>query len=118
MANKRYICPKCGERWGTNWAAELTPSFIDGCPNCFEFVLPDGHVATWREARAIVWDNSDGYCYHCGVAIHPIRDFEVDHLHPRSKGGDNEITNLVASCSRCNRSKGAKPVDEWEGPRV
>jgi len=47
------------------------------------------------------------------AVLHPISDFEVDHLHPRAKGGGNEITNLVAICRACNRSKGAKLLEEW-----
>lgn len=68
---------------------------------------------TYRHLRALVWDNSGGRCYHCNSVLHPIRDFEVDHLVPRALGGDNEITNLVASCRTCNRSKGARRLEDW-----
>lgn len=74
---------------------------------------PQTNRGSIAHLRALVWDNSAGRCYHCGGALHPISDFEVDHLHPRAQGGGNEITNLVASCRSCNRSKGAKRLEEW-----
>lgn len=33
------------------------------------------------------------------------RPFEIDHKIPVSKGGTNEIKNLVTSCARCNNKK-------------
>ena len=38
---------------------------------------------------------------------------QVDHVVPRSRGGTDEMSNLVLACSPCNSSKGAKNVDEW-----
>jgi 5-methylcytosine-specific restriction endonuclease McrA len=32
----------------------------------------------------------------------------IDHFHPLSKGGKHSIDNLVASCAKCNLSKGSK----------
>lgn len=32
---------------------------------------------------------------------------EIDHIHPVSKGGDNEESNLITSCYDCNRGKSA-----------
>lgn len=29
----------------------------------------------------------------------------IDHVHPRSRGGRHEWTNVVAACSRCNHRK-------------
>lgn len=60
----------------------------------------------WREARAQVWDRTpEPACHYCGVRLHPIRDFTVDHVVPISKGGSNDLSNLVACCSRCNYVK-------------
>lgn len=30
---------------------------------------------------------------------------ELDHVHPRFHGGDDEIDNLRAACTPCNRQK-------------
>jgi 5-methylcytosine-specific restriction endonuclease McrA len=32
--------------------------------------------------------------------------WEIEHSHPRSRGGSDHLNNLYASCISCNRSKG------------
>lgn len=36
----------------------------------------------------------------------------VDHIQPRSRGGDDSWENLVACCLRCNNKKGDKTLSE------
>lgn len=36
----------------------------------------------------------------------------VDHVHPRSRGGVHEWTNVVAACSRCNHHKADRLLSE------
>ncbi len=40
----------------------------------------------------------------------------VDHVHPRSRGGVHEWTNVVAACSRCNHHKADRLLSElgWQ----
>lgn len=42
----------------------------------------------------------------------------VDHVVPRSRGGENSWQNLVASCRTCNNRKGDRTLDEigWTLP--
>ena len=40
-------------------------------------------------------------CQYCGDAAEC-----VDHVHPRSKGGQHTWENVVACCKRCNLAKG------------
>ena len=35
----------------------------------------------------------------------------MDHVHPRSKGGGNEVSNIVICCQRCNGLKGHMPYE-------
>lgn len=49
----------------------------------------------------------DGFvCQYCG-AHPPEALLHVDHIHPVSEGGLNEVDNLITSCDRCNLGKGA-----------
>jgi 5-methylcytosine-specific restriction endonuclease McrA len=48
------------------------------------------------------------YCGHSGSA----RDLNVDHIVPRSRGGDDTWENLVVSCQPCNRRKGRRTPKE------
>lgn len=47
-----------------------------------------------------------GKCACCGEVL--IGNFEVDHIKPLSKGGDNTANNLQLLTVKCNRTKGAK----------
>lgn len=51
----------------------------------------------------------DGYrCQLCGAAATdgPHVKLEVDHKHPRMKGGPNHDDNIWTLCQRCNSGKG------------
>lgn len=45
------------------------------------------------------------YC-NCNLANVPARKRTLDHVVPRSDGGDNAPSNLVTCCKRCNERKG------------
>lgn len=65
----------------------------------------------------------DGHrCAYCGS-----RAATIDHLLPRSRGGDWSWLNTVAACSRCNERKGNRTpaeagmrlyVDPWHPTRA
>ena len=53
----------------------------------------------------------DGYqCLYCGDVTGP---FELDHVHPWSRGGAHSPDNLAVACRACNRNKGVLTVEEW-----
>lgn len=53
----------------------------------------------------------DGFrCRYCGGDDEPL---ELDHIIPHSRGGQDTYDNLVAACTTCNRSKGARTPSEW-----
>lgn len=53
----------------------------------------------------------DGYrCLYCGSQAGP---FDVDHIVPVASGGSDHPENLACACAPCNRSKGAKSLEEW-----
>lgn len=51
--------------------------------------------------------------YRC-VACESAKTLCVDHIHPVSKGGSDNLVNLQTLCNSCNVSKGNKTMDEWE----
>lgn len=44
-------------------------------------------------------------CQYCG-ACGPNVELEVDHKIPVSRGGTDDMDNLVTACFKCNRGKG------------
>src|SRR5205809_1089366 len=56
--------------------------------------------------RARVRKRARGRCEYCGYPeLICSASFHCDHFVPRSKGGDNSLTNLVWGCPNCNASK-------------
>lgn len=60
--------------------------------------------------RRQVFERDGDVCKYCGSEEGP---FEVDHIHPVSKGGKDEMENLTVACKRCNRDKSDKLVGDW-----
>jgi len=57
--------------------------------------------------NVIVRDN--GRCAYCG---RKSKSLTIDHIIPRSRGGQTNFENCVASCVECNSQKGARTPSE------
>src|SRR6185436_20924380 len=54
----------------------------------------------------------DGHqCQYCARRP-PVRDLNIDHVIPRSRGGQDSWENLVTACRLCNLRKGWRTPDE------
>lgn len=40
-------------------------------------------------------------------------NYAIEHIKPVSKGGSNDISNLLPSCKKCNITKGTKNLEEF-----
>jgi len=60
------------------------------------------------EVREYLLAKYKNRCVYCDARDVPLN---IDHVHPRSKGGSDRISNLVLACVPCNQAKGAQPVD-------
>ena len=58
----------------------------------------------------IIWRDQN-QCQYCGV-VEPSKELTVDHILPRSRGGGNSWTNLVACCKHCNQKKRDRTPEE------
>lgn len=52
-------------------------------------------------------------CYLCGELILNQRDFSLDHVIPKSKGGATEPWNLFPAHKSCNELKAAVKLAEF-----
>jgi 5-methylcytosine-specific restriction endonuclease McrA len=50
-------------------------------------------------------------CQYCGRRP-PVRDLNIDHVLPRSRGGADSWENLVTACRVCNLRKGWRTPEE------
>lgn len=64
----------------------------------------------WNALRLAVFIRDNHKCIYCGQVGGLL---EVDHLHPFSKGGSDDIENLATACVRCNRQKQDKSFEEY-----
>lgn len=64
-----------------------------------------------KKMRYEVFKRDKFTCQYCGRTA-PDVVLEVDHIHPVSKGGTNDILNLVTSCKDCNRGKGDRTLSD------
>ena len=68
-------------------------------------------MAVSKSVRFDIFARDSFTCQYCGRRP-PEIVLELDHIHPRAKGGTDEIINLITSCWDCNRGKAAKVISE------
>lgn len=92
--------------------------------------------------RKAIWDEFGPHCYLCGVeAIYNQEDLRirygtkawkqrwgdymrgdwdraavVEHIHPRSKGGEHVRGNVKIACNKCNLLKGDRDISFLVAP--
>ena len=62
------------------------------------------------ETRQYLLEKWGRDCAYCGK---PGLKLQVEHIHPRAKGGSNRISNLTLSCESCNQKKGTKDIKDF-----
>lgn len=69
--------------------------------------------------KAILCENGDENCHYCNVKLvfgKKQRSFNfatVDHVQPKSKGGENSLSNFVLACMGCNSLRGNMSYDKF-----
>jgi hypothetical protein len=64
-----------------------------------------------RKIRFEVFKRDGFKCQYCGASA-PDVVLHVDHINPVSKGGDNELINLITSCQPCNSGKSDRELSD------
>ncbi|HEU4796955.1 MAG TPA: HNH endonuclease [Pyrinomonadaceae bacterium] len=54
-------------------------------------------------------------CQYCGEKK-GVKELTLDHILPRSRGGDNSPINVVTACMTCNNRKGDRTPEEARMP--
>lgn len=62
------------------------------------------------EVREYLLNKWDRKCADCGLDNVPL---QVEHIHPKAKGGSNRISNLCLACERCNTKKGTQNIEQF-----
>ncbi len=58
-------------------------------------------------------------CEYCGVSeVDAGGELTIDHYHPKSRGGSDELDNLLYCCTRCNQYKADYVPADNESPQL
>jgi 5-methylcytosine-specific restriction endonuclease McrA len=59
-------------------------------------------------SRHNIFKRDDGKCQYCGSK----KKLTIDHIIPKSKGGQSTWFNLVTACNKCNSKKGNSNIEK------
>jgi len=69
--------------------------------------MPDERISA--DMRREVIERAHGCCEYCqSQASFATQAFSVEHILPRSKGGETVLANVALSCQGCNNHKYTK----------
>lgn len=72
--------------------------------------IPPGRRVAGKPTRSLILKRDHHTCQYCGYHGEKLT---VDHVFPKSRGGDDSWQNLVASCIECNNCKDNRTPEEW-----
>lgn len=78
---------------------------LDEKPRLYQY-----NVKLWYRIIKEVFKRDNYTCQYCGQIGGKL---EADHINPFSKGGSDEMSNLITSCRKCNRQKKDKSANEF-----
>lgn len=95
--------------WGDGQGANAIDAVRDALIDAKVFIPAepgrgDGRRKLSASKRKAVFERDMYRCVACGTHI----DLTVDHKHPVSLGGGDDIDNLQTMCMPCNAKKGAR----------
>lgn len=111
--NSKWISPKKSVN-GRATNTPFVPSNTGGCQDALYYHDSDSRTICNRSGGAImsitkklrfeVFKRDSFTCQYCGKSA-PDVTLQVDHIHPKSKGGTDDLLNLITSCFDCNQGK-------------
>lgn len=63
-------------------------------------------------SKEMILQKTNGRCAYCGKKL-SLGKMTKDHVKPLSRGGKNDLCNIVAACRSCNEKKGDCRMEEW-----
>jgi len=62
-------------------------------------------------SKNVIFNRDKWRCAYCGDPVNS-KSATIDHIKPRSLGGENSWLNCITSCLPCNAKKGASTLEE------
>jgi len=127
LTNNRGITYKDGETYHLKGIRDLNEfereELIKLCQQRLEGYEAKRGAAMWEHRRQShesisgsiryeVLKRAEFRCELCGISAEE-KSLEVDHIHPKSLGGRDDLSNYQALCYSCNSSKGNKDSTDF-----
>jgi len=61
--------------------------------------------------RRNIFARDENRCQYCGYKF-PTSELSLEHVIPRSRGGESTWQNIVCACTECNKRKGGRTPQE------
>lgn len=72
--------------------------------------LPVAKIAAGKPSRSLILKRDSHTCQYCE---YKGPNLTLDHVLPKSRGGQDDWQNLVTSCLDCNNCKDNRTPEEW-----
>ena len=96
--------PEVESRRWKDW----TPTAQTAAPRRTDLALR--HPANPRSDKELLYRSQNGKCKGCKYDL-PLHVLTIDHITPRSRGGQDAIGNLQLLCHTCNAIKGNRGLE-------
>lgn len=70
--------------------------------------IPRCKVSREKPTKAGIYNRDGQKCQYCGST----KSLTIDHVHPKSRGGEDSWENMVVCCSSCNVRKGSRLLEQ------
>jgi len=67
----------------------------------------------WRDSIKEAWNNRCAYCGRPPIADESLTELTMDHVRPKSRGGEDRTTNVIPACAACNSAKSSIEWVAW-----
>ena len=78
----------------------------------YDMAIPELELPFSREN---IYSRDEFTCQYCGQQFHS-NELSLDHVFPKSRGGEDSWENLVTCCRRCNQKKADRTPEEASMP--
>lgn len=111
---KSFLTVHASRRWHSNACRKAISKVLrNERPHASPRKLVYGTQGSHTEAQWLTKLKLSAYlCFWCGRELWD-KHVTKDHLQPLSRGGSDDITNVVPACRSCNSRKGSKTADEF-----
>lgn len=110
---------KCADLVMFRQKAEIVASYQDGTPAAIRLLVRTPDPNRWlrktdntRYVKNNVFIRDDHTCVYCGYRSVSGKNLTIDHVVPRSRGGNSTYRNCVTACKTCNNFKDCYTPEE------